>query len=83
VPPFTGRGPSVPVGPIPPTISRDSAQRHLHHNLAYERQVRNQSPLPPDDWQKSGHMLRNMEVKLEDIALQEVVCNYLSYMYFT
>ena len=58
VPPFTGHGASRPVGPTPPTVSGDGAQRHLYHNLPYEHQVRDQYNLspPPDDGQGSGHM---------------------------
>ena len=57
VPPFTGHGASRLVGPTPPTVSGDGAQRY-HHNLAYDHQARDQYNLspPPDDGQSSGHM---------------------------
>ena len=58
VPPFTGHGPSPPVGPAQTVVSGDGAQRQLYHNLAFEHQLRDQynmSP-PPDDGHSSGHM---------------------------
>ena len=58
VPPFTGHGPSAPVGQAQTAVSSDAAQRQLYQNLPLDHQFHDQHNLspPPDDGQGSGHM---------------------------
>ena len=58
VPPFTGHGPSIPLGQAQTAVSDDAAQRPLYQNLPLDHQFHDQHnpSLPPDDGQGSGHI---------------------------